>query len=108
MPTLTKSFGMRVFSSASVGMLFATAVGVFAYGLAPFFDPVGLYAAPSQILIPVIAPLIPSSVVYRLVPEGGAPAGVLLILTAAFIFWTVIFALAHFVIGSPKRQRADR
>jgi hypothetical protein len=93
--------------SAFVGILLAIAVGVLAYALAPVLDAVGLYIAPTRILIPVIGPLIPSSVTYRLVPEGGATAGVLLILICALIFWSIIFGATHFFIGTLKRHRSD-
>jgi hypothetical protein len=106
MPGRPKLIALRVLKSSLVGALLAIALGVLAYVLAPIFDAVMLYAAPSQLLIPIIGPLIPSSLVYRIVPEGGAPAGVLLILTCALIFWTLTFAVIHFLIGSMRRRRA--
>ena len=81
--------------------IIAIALGVFAFTLAPIFD---FYIAPSQLLIPVIEPLIPASLVYKVVPEGGAPAGVLLILISAIIFWTLAFGVTHFIIGSIRRR----
>jgi hypothetical protein len=87
-----------------MGMLFSIAVGVLAFALAPFFDAVGLYATPTRILLPVVGPLIPSSAVYRLFPDGGAPAGVFLILSCAFLFWTIVFGIAHVAWLSLRRS----
>jgi hypothetical protein len=62
---------MRFFISAVVGMLLALAVGAIALALAPFIDAVGFYIAPAKIVAPIIGPLIPSSMMYRLAPDGG-------------------------------------
>ena len=96
---------MRVLESGFTGMLVAIALGVLAYLLAPFFDAVGVYAAPAQLLLPIIGALIPSTVVFRLVPEGGAPAGILLIMTCTLLFWTVVLGSIHFLVGSLRRPR---
>jgi hypothetical protein len=106
MPLRPKLIALRVLKSTFVGALLAIALGVLAYAV-PIFYAVGFYAAPSQLLIPIIGSLVPSSLVYRVVPEGGAPAGVLLILTSALIFWTLTFAVIHFLIGSMRRNRAS-
>jgi hypothetical protein len=87
---------MRFFKSAMVGVFLAVAGFVLAFALGPFFDAVRVYLAPAGLLLPVIGPLIPSSVVYRFVPDGGAPAGVLLIGICALLFWTIVFGVAHF------------
>jgi hypothetical protein len=96
---------MRFFKSAIVGMLLALAVGALAFALAPFFDAVGLYITPAKILAPIVGPLIPSTVIYRLVPDGGAPAGILLILICTVCFWTIVFGVTHFVWLSMRRRR---
>jgi len=105
-PNSAESFGVRVLKSAFLGAAFAIVVGVLAYAFAPFFDAVGVYITPARLLLPIIGPFLPLSVVYRLVPAGGAPAGVLLILTCALFFWTVAFGVVHFAMASLKRRRA--
>ena len=95
---------MRFFRSAGIGMLLAIAVGVLAFALSPFFDAVGLYATPARILLPVVGPLIPSTTLYRLFPDGGAPAGLFLILRCAILFWTLVFGIVHFAWLSLRRS----
>ena len=96
------------FKSAAVGIVAAIALGVLAFALAPFFDAVVAYIMPAGLLVPVIAPLIPSTVVYWLVPGGGAPAGLLLILVCALLFWTIVFGVTHFAWASLRRRRATQ
>ena len=93
------------FRSAAVGIVAAIALGILAFALAPFFDAVGVYITPAGLLVQVIGPLIPSTVVYWLVPGGGAPAGLLLILVCTLLFWTIVFGGTHFAWASLKRRR---
>ena len=79
------------FKSAGVGILFAIALGVLAFSAAPFFDAVGMYFAPARLIAPVMMPIIPSRLIYWLVPDGGPPAAILLILVSATSFWSVLF-----------------
>jgi len=48
------------------------------------------FLAPAGILLPVLGRLVPQAVTYALVPSGGAPAGVLLILVSALAFWLLL------------------
>ena len=99
---------MRFFKSAMVGVSFAIAGLVLAFALAPFLGgAVMVYVAPAGMLVPVIGPLIPSKVLYWLVPDGGAPAGVLLIGVCALIFWTLAFGVAHFAWVSLRPGEKD-
>jgi hypothetical protein len=83
---------IRILKSAVIGMLLAIAVGVLAYAVAPFFDVVGIYAAPGIMFLP----LIPSKLVYWLGPNEGPAVGIFLLLLCATFFWTVLFGAAHF------------
>jgi hypothetical protein len=94
---------MRFFRSAVVGMVLAIAVGLLAFALSPFFDAIGVYVMPAEMLAPVIGPLLASTVMYWLVPDGGVPASVLLIVISAFFFWTIVFGVAHFAWPSLRR-----
>ena len=96
---------MRFFRSAVIGAALAIAGFALAFALAPFFDAVILYITPAAILVPVIGSLIPSKVVYWLIPDGGGPAGVLLIMISAFFFWTMVFGVAHFAWLSLRQRR---
>ncbi len=98
---------MRLLRSAIVGVLFAIAGFVVAFALARFFNSaVLLYVAPAGMLLPVIGPLI-SKVMYRLVPDGGAMAGALLVGVCALFFWTIVFGVAHFAWVSLRRTGTD-
>jgi hypothetical protein len=96
---------MRFFISAVVGMLLALAVGAIVLVLASFIDAVGFYIAPAKILAPIIGPLIPSSMMYRLAPDGGAPAGILVIMICTLCFWTIVFTAVDFAWLSLRQRR---
>src|SRR5260370_39582665 len=87
-----KMFSIRVSKSAVIGMGLAVALGVLAYALAPFFDAVGVYAAPGIIFLP----LMPSQVGYWLDRDGGPSVGVFLLLLCATFFWTILFGAVHY------------
>lgn len=86
--------------SVFVGILSAVVTCVFAFALAPWFDAVGLLIAPAAILVSIICPIMPSIALYSLVPDGGAPAGVLLVLGSALFFWVVIFGAMYYILIS--------
>jgi len=96
---------MRFFRSAVIGAVLAVAGFALAFALAPFFDAVILYIPPAAILVPVIGSLIPPKVGYWLVPNGGGPAGLLLIMISAFFFWTIVFGIVHFSWFSLRQKR---
>lgn len=84
--------------SAVVGLAMAIATGFVSFALSPFFDAVGgAYILPAQMLIPLIEPLIPTTLVYWVVPDGGAPAGMLLIVFCVVLFWTLAFGVLYLV-----------
>jgi hypothetical protein len=91
---------MRVFKSASVGVILAVGIGVLAYALAPIFDAVGIYVTPGTMFLP----LIPSKLVYRLDPNGGPGVGISLLLLSSVFFWTILFGAAHFIWVSWRRR----
>ena len=84
----TKMTLARAAKQAGIGAIAALAL-VTAL-LVSFPGPVSFEAlliGPGGLLLPVLTFLIPSSVVYWAVPGGGPPAGLLLILIGAAIFW---------------------
>jgi len=87
---------MRILKSAAAGMLAAFSAGVIAFALSRFFDAFSLFIAPSRLVLPVIEPVFPDGAIYWLVPNGGAAAGVLLIMFCALLFWSVAFGAIHF------------
>jgi len=95
------------FSSAGVGPVRAIALGAIAYAFAPLFDAVGVYIMPARLLVPVAGRIIPSQLIYWLVPDGGAAAGVLLILTSAVLFWTVCFGAIYFAWATSRRKQSS-
>jgi hypothetical protein len=103
--------------SAVVGLMVAIGVGVVAFVLgmflpnaqgSRFLDPFGIYLWPAGILAPVIGPLLLSTkLVYWLVPDGGAPAGVFLIVLSSLLFWAILFGVAYFAWSALRKWRAD-
>jgi hypothetical protein len=86
-------------------MLLSVGLGTLTFALGRFFDAFGIYLAPAGKVIVVVGPIIPDSVVYWLIPNGGAPAGVLLVVISAMFFWTVLFGGVHFAWTSLGRRR---
>jgi hypothetical protein len=93
------------FTSFGVGIIAAIALGVLAFAAAHFFDAVGLYIAPARLIVPVLGPVIPSTLTYWLFPDGGAVAGVFFVLTSAVLFWTICFGAIHFAWAASRRRR---
>jgi hypothetical protein len=95
-----------VLMSAVVGILAPIALGGLAFAEEPHFDAVGVYFAPARLTIFVVGPLIPSRLVYWLVPDGDAPAGLFLTLVSAILFWSILFGAIYFTWATSKRRRA--
>jgi hypothetical protein len=95
-----------VLLSAVVGILAAIALGGLAFAAESYFDAEGVYFAPARLTIFVVEPLIPSSLMHWLVPDGGAPAGLFLILVSAILFWSIFFGAIYFTWAMSKRRRA--
>jgi hypothetical protein len=95
-----------VLRSACFGIVAAIALGAVAFAAAPLFDGVAVFSAPARLVVPIIGPVIPSRLIYWLIPEGGAPAGILLILIAAVLFWSTLFGATYFAFAISKRRRA--
>jgi hypothetical protein len=84
------------FKSTVVGTVAATAAGVLAFALAPFFDAVGAYMKPAAFLMPAIGRMIPSRALDWVIPDGGPVAGVLLMMVCTLLFWVVVFGGSYF------------
>lgn len=97
------------FRSFCVGVVAAVVLGALAFVLAPFFDAVRLYTSPAALLVPVLVPIIPSRLMHWLVPDGGAPAAILLIMASAILFWSILLGAAYFgfVVSKHSRARPD-
>jgi hypothetical protein len=85
-----------LFKSLGIGIVTAILLGAAAFALAPLFDAVAIYIAPARLIVPVIGPIIPSQLMDWMVPGGGAPAGVLLILISTILFWGIISGAVYF------------
>ncbi|MQP76363.1 hypothetical protein CQ393_10735 [Stenotrophomonas sp. MYb238] len=82
---------LGIFLSAAIGSL---VLFVFPSGLASV-----AYLWPGAHIAPILSKITPTAVVCWLVPEGGAPAYLLLVVTGALFSWAVLFTAAAFVIG---------
>jgi hypothetical protein len=102
------SFVMLLLKSVGVGIVAAIALGGLSFGAASFFnfDAVGLYVAPARLVLPVLGPIISSRWIYIVEPNGGAAAGILLILVSAFLPWTLFFGGLYFAWAALKHRRA--
>jgi hypothetical protein len=83
----------------------AIAAGALAFAAGHLFDAVGIYVAPAGFFLPVMQRVISSKLVYWLVPDGGAPAGLLLILVIAIMFWSIVFGATYFAWATLRRDR---
>jgi hypothetical protein len=93
-----------VLRSACFGIVAAIALGAVAFAVAPLFDGVAVYSAPARLVVPIIGPAIPSRLIYWLIPDGGAPAGILLILISAVLFWSTLFGATYFAFARSKSR----
>ena len=93
------------FKSAVIGTVAAIAAGVLAFALARFFDAVGAYMEPAAFLMPVIGRIIPLRADW-VIPSGGPPAGVLLMMVCTLLFWAVIFGGSYFAWTKLKHKRS--
>jgi hypothetical protein len=99
---------MLVLKCIGAGIVSAIALAVLSFAAAVLFniDAVGFYVAPARVVLPVLGNIIPSGLVYALVPTGGAAAGVLLILLSSILPWTLFFGAIYFSWATLKRRRA--
>ena len=93
---------------ALIGMCFSAAIGAVALAILPPGWAWTAYMWPGIQTAPVLVHITPTAMVYWLVPEGGAPAYLLLVLTGAFLAWSVLFALAAFAIRREARALLTR
>jgi len=78
--------------AVSIGLLAAVVFSALAL-LLPFSIVKKIFIGPGLVVGTLLGPLVPDSLTYSLVPEGGAPAAVLLFLLGAILFWTILAAL---------------
>jgi hypothetical protein len=81
-----------MFKTLATGALLAVIVGVLVFVVASRTHVVTAYLLPGVAIAFVLSPVIPTKVVYWLDPEGGPPAFLMLAMTCAFLFWTLVFA----------------
>jgi hypothetical protein len=103
-------FLMLFLKSIGVGIMAAISLGVLSFGAASVFkfDAVGICVMPSKLVLPVLMSVIPSWLIYGLVPSGGAAAGILLILLSAILPWTLFFGVFYFAWATLRCRRAMR
>ncbi len=81
----------------------SVAFGVAAFMLAPNTWVVSVYLWPGNYVGAAIARVVPSSLMYSVVPEGGPPAFLFLVLLGAFVSWTILFGACQ-TVWSRYRQ----
>ena len=97
--------------SAAFGAVASIAVAAFVFLLAPKTHFVTMYLAPGLAVGGSLsqAALIPTRLVYSLVPEGGPNAFLLIVVVCSFFFWSVAFAVAYRYLvrrkeGTPRKR----
>jgi hypothetical protein len=81
------------------GFCLSATLGALSLHLLPPGVASATYLWPGTYVAPMLGKIIPTSAVYWLVPEGGAPAYLLLIGVGAFVSWAVLLGLVAFVVG---------
>ena len=77
-----------------LGICASSALGLLAFTVFPHSLATTFYLWPGFQAAPILATIIPTTVVYWLVPDGGGLAFVLLTFISAFTFWAMLFAAA--------------
>src|SRR6185437_4930110 len=97
---------MRFLKSGAVGAILSLCLGAITFFF-PFFDAFRLYAAPAQLLMPLVGTIIPDRLLHRIFPNAGPPAGVFLITVCAVLFWTVALGSLHVLWQTKHRKTVD-
>jgi hypothetical protein len=87
----------RFLLSLAVGFALAVVFVTVATSLMPGVG-ANVFLFPGELLVPVVGPLVPSSVVYAVVPEGGPVAAVALFVFGSFLFWWLLFVVGIFFL----------
>jgi hypothetical protein len=96
-----------LFKSLGVGILGSIALGGLSFGAASVFDAVSVYIAPARLIIPITVTAFPPRLMDWLIPDGGPPAGIFLILVSAVLFWSILIGAIYFAWGISKPRRAS-
>jgi hypothetical protein len=86
----------RVSTSAATGALLAFVIGLLVFVFGAQTDAVTAYLQPGIVLGGLVSHLIPTAVVYWVVPEGGPSAFLLIALACAFFFWSTLLGGIHY------------
>jgi len=79
------------------GLIVAVALGASFFFLLPRTWITEAYLKPGMLIGSGLSFLLPSQLVYTIVPDGGGPALVLLALIGTLIFWTSVFTAAQLI-----------
>jgi hypothetical protein len=90
-----------------LGSGISSAIGLLVLGAFPQSWAATTYLWPGPNVAPLLSKIIPTAVVYRLVPDGGAPAFLMLILVGAFVSWTVLFVFITLVARRAWRPNSS-
>jgi hypothetical protein len=100
---------MRTLGVAAMG---SSAAFALAFGAFPGSWVTNTFLWPGIQLIPALGRAVPDAFVYALIPEGGAPAGLALILTGSLLTWGIVSVLAwngaRHALGAPAITRGAR
>ena len=83
---------------ALLGIGVSAATGLLILRTLPQSWAAAVYLWPGNLAAPILGKIIPTAAVYWLVPEGGAPAYLLLILVGAFASWAALFTLVALAV----------
>jgi hypothetical protein len=90
---------------AFCGVISSAASGLLVFILAPKSRAVSVYLWPGMHVAPLLARLVPIKIMSWVVPEGGPPAYLLLVLVGSFLSWAVLFGLATLAVHLMMRRK---
>ena len=92
----------------SCSVVLSAALGLLVFILAPNTWAVSVYLWPGTYVAALLTRIIPNNLIYWLVPEGGPPAFLLLVLLGSFVSWAALLGLALPAVHLMVRRRPNK
>jgi len=77
------------------GALIAAVIGILVFVPAPRTHAATAYLMPGIAIGGALSVITPTKLVYWIDPDGGPPAFLVIAITWAFAFWTLVFGIVH-------------
>ena len=86
---------MRFFKSFAVGVASSISLAALVFLLAPRTGAVSAYLAPGVVIAGSFSRFIPTSLIYRVVPDGGPTVFVAEAFACSLMFWSLVFGVGY-------------